>query len=143
MPAQRRHKDDLVAERVAPFWNRTFLNGRMDRVDLHPGDEEDPLLRQLPEPHMADANGKDSFGTDGFGAGSFRAALPASIGCPLLRWSLADELVSPFDEVLHIRRVGVASIMLAPCELTIEKSCVYRRHFGGMIIAFKVESFST
>ncbi len=60
--AQRRHRDDLVAEHLALFRNRTHLNGRVDRVGLHPRDEENPVLRQLPEPHIivvAAVNGQD------------------------------------------------------------------------------------
>jgi len=44
------------------FWNRTHLNGREDRVGLHPRDEEDRVPRQLPEPHIivvAAVNGQD------------------------------------------------------------------------------------
>ena len=52
MLAQRRHRDDLVAEDVALFRNRTHLNSRVNRVGLHPRNEEDPIPRQLSEPHV-------------------------------------------------------------------------------------------
>jgi len=34
-----------------------------------------------------------------------------------LRRCVTDELVSPLNEILHVRRVGMATIMLAPCKL--------------------------
>ena len=62
MLAQRRHRDDLITEHVTLFWNRTLFNDRVYRVGLHPRDEEDSVLRQLPEPHIivvAAVNGQD------------------------------------------------------------------------------------
>ena len=45
-------RDDLVAEHVALFWNRAHLDRGVDRIGLHACDEEDPVPRQLPEPHV-------------------------------------------------------------------------------------------
>ncbi len=62
MLAQIGYRDDLVTEDVAPFWNRTHLNGGVYGVALHPRDEENPIPRQLPEPHVivvAAVYGKD------------------------------------------------------------------------------------
>jgi hypothetical protein len=55
---------------------------------------------------------------------------------------MADQLVGPFNEVLHIRRICVASIVLAPCQLSIEKSGVHGRHLSRSVIVFYAESFS-
>ena len=50
------------------------------------------------------------------------------------RRRVADELVGPLDEPLHVRCVGVPAIMLAPGELPIEQPLVHRRHLRGAII---------
>jgi hypothetical protein len=49
---QGRQRDDLVAEHVALFRNRTHLDRRVNRVGLHARHEEDPLPGQLPEPDV-------------------------------------------------------------------------------------------
>ena len=46
-----------------------------------------------------------------------------------------DELVRPLDEVLHIRSVGVASVMLPPRQLPIQQRQVHGRHLRGVVIA--------
>jgi hypothetical protein len=59
---QGRQRDDLVAQYVAFFWNRTYLHSPVDRVGLHARHEEDPVLRQLPKPLVivvAPINGQD------------------------------------------------------------------------------------
>src|ERR1700758_3268066 len=55
-------------------------------------------------------------------------------GSLLLRRSRPNELVSPFNKVLHIRCVRVTSIVLSPGKLTIEKSGIYRRHLRRVVI---------
>src|SRR4051812_47515592 len=58
----------------------------------------------------------------------------------LLRRSVADEFVSPLEKPLHVGSVGVAAVVLAPCELSIEKALVHGRHLRGMVVAFDLET---
>lgn len=51
---------------------------------------------------------------------------------------MADEVVCPLDEVLHIWRVRVAAVMLTPGELTIEQTVIDDRHPGCVVIRGKV-----
>jgi len=54
---------------------------------------------------------------------------------------MADELVGPLDEPLHVRRVRVAAIMLTPCQLAVEKPLVHWRHFRRVIVFVDFQSF--
>ena len=53
---------------------------------------------------------------------------------------VADEFVGPLDEVLHVGRVCVAAVVLAPGELAIEQSLVYRRHGCGAVVSVDIKS---
>src|SRR6185437_7672313 len=48
---------------------------------------------------------------------------------------VSDELVRPLEEPLHIRRVCVAAVVLAPRQLAAEQSLVDRRHLRGARVA--------
>jgi hypothetical protein len=54
---------------------------------------------------------------------------------------VTDQFVSPLNEVLHVRRVGVAAIMLSPRKLTSQETFIHRRHFRGLIRALDIEPF--
>ena len=45
-----------------------------------------------------------------------------------------QELVGPGDEVLPIRTIGVAAVVLTPGELTIEQADVHGRHLLGLVV---------
>src|SRR5580698_6681142 len=55
------------------------------------------------------------------------------------RWA-ADELIDPLDEPFHVRCVRVTAIMLAPGELPVEQSLIYRRHLRDAIVLVHPDS---
>src|SRR5260370_31676469 len=59
----------------------------------------------------------------------------------LLPRGVTDEFVSPLNEILHVRRVRVATIMLAPCKLTGHEALILRGHLRRVIIPLHVETF--
>src|SRR5438477_13030578 len=58
----------------------------------------------------------------------------------LLRRRVADELVGPLDEPLHIGSIGVAAAVLPPCKLANEQALVDGRNQCGMGIALDDET---
>src|SRR6478735_860962 len=63
--------------------------------------------------------------------------------CPavhLLRRRMADKLVGPLDEVLHVWCVGMSTIVLAPGKLALEKTSVDRGHLRRTVITFDGEA---
>lgn len=63
-----------------------------------------------------------------------RAAVRACC-CAWLLWrSMADELIRPLNEVLHVREIGVSSVVLAPGEFAVEQAVIHRRHFRCVIV---------
>jgi hypothetical protein len=53
--------------------------------------------------------------------------------------SMPDEFVGPLEKVLHVRRVSVTAVVLAPCELAVQQSVVHGRHLRGAVIAFDIQ----
>src|SRR6266404_653381 len=49
---------------------------------------------------------------------------------------MADELVSPLKEPLHVGSVSVPAVVLSPGKLPIQESLVHRRHFRGPVLPF-------
>ena len=47
---------------------------------------------------------------------------------------VADEFVSPVDEIFHVGCVGVAAVILTPGELAAEQAFIDRRHGGGAVV---------
>src|SRR5512135_1586642 len=47
---------------------------------------------------------------------------------------VADETVRPLDEVLHVGRVRVPTVVLAPGELPVQQARQYGRHLRRMIV---------
>src|SRR3569833_4655202 len=66
---------------------------------------------------------------------SSAAVISFFMACPLLRWRMADIPVHPLDEPFHVRRIGMAAVMLAPGELSVQHGDIHRRHLGDVIIA--------
>src|SRR5258708_34313500 len=58
-----------------------------------------------------------------------------------LRRCVTDERVSPLNEILHVRCVGMAAIMLSPCELPGQETLIHWRHFRCVIIPLHVKPF--
>ena len=56
---------------------------------------------------------------------------------------MSDELVSPLNEILHVRRVCVSTFMLTPCKLAVQNSLIHRGHFRCVIIPLNIEAFGT
>src|ERR1700761_6524533 len=54
---------------------------------------------------------------------------------------VADFLVRPEEKVLRIGGIGVASVMLAPGELSIEQAGVEGRHLFGVVVVGNAEVF--
>ena len=50
-----------------------------------------------------------------------------------------EKLVGPRQEVLPVRRVGVAAIVLAPGELAVEQADVHGRHLLGRVVVGAAE----
>lgn len=57
----------------------------------------------------------------------------------LLNWSVTNETVRPFDEVLHVRCVRVAAVVLAPGKLTTQQALVHGRHLCRVVIPLHVQ----
>ncbi len=53
---------------------------------------------------------------------------------------MTDELVSPLNEIFHVRRVCVAAIMLAPCKLAVRWSSFKGGIFAAVIVPFDFET---
>src|SRR6185503_5835373 len=52
----------------------------------------------------------------------------------------SKKLVRPFDEVFHVRRIGVATVVLTPSELAVENVCIHRRHVVWCITVHRSET---
>src|ERR1700722_9806652 len=52
----------------------------------------------------------------------------------LRRWRMPDKLVHPLNEILHVRRVGVAAVVLPPRKLPVQQSLVHCRRLRRMLI---------
>ena len=58
----------------------------------------------------------------------------------LLRRCMTNELVCPFNKVLHVRRVCMTSIVLAPGKLAVKKTGIYWGHLRALVIALDCET---
>ncbi len=45
-----------------------------------------------------------------------------------------EHFVRPGDEIFHVRTIFMAAVVLAPGELAVQQTGVYRRLFGGPVI---------
>src|SRR5271165_2957202 len=54
--------------------------------------------------------------------------------------SVANKLVGPLNEPLHVRRVGVSTVVLSPCQLAAQKALVHRGRFRSSVVAFDLEA---
>src|ERR1700728_4285158 len=49
-------------------------------------------------------------------------------------WRMTDELVGPLNKVLHVRRIGVATVVLSPGKLPVQQSLIHCRHLCRMVV---------
>src|SRR5258706_15905164 len=64
-----------------------------------------------------------------FKEAQYRIVIPVSHRSPLL-----EELAGPGDEMLHVRAILVAAVVLAPGEFAVEQAGVDRRHLRGAVV---------
>ena len=109
-----------------------------DRGNHHSGGH---LARPRPAVEPGDPVAECCQGIPGAFAHSFRATLsgrrdappPRQAGRPPLLHQ-SDKPIGPGDEVLHVRAVFMAAIVLTPRQLALEKPGIHRWHFCGSII---------
>src|SRR5579863_10012002 len=79
--------------------------------------------------------------TAGSSAQQAAMASPLSIAIRLLLGRrMPDFFIGPLQEPLHVRRVGVPAIVLAPGKVPIEQTLIHRRHLRGAVVAFHIQA---
>src|SRR5579875_3230328 len=57
--------------------------------------------------------------------------------------AVADELVRPVDERLHVWSVRMSPVILSPGELAVQQSLIYRRHLDTVVIVRYTQPLGT